>query len=110
MFNALMLYKALMVGAVLDFTMEDQFFPINIHEEIVKICEYKPEIKVCASRGSDYFVDILKIVKNEENKDQLEKLGNSYVQLALELLQSLALWYPVVEGTKFRSFFKKKYD
>lgn len=63
MFSALMLYKMLMIGAVFDFTMDEEYFPMKIHEEVIKICEYKPQIETFSSRGADYFVDLFKIAK-----------------------------------------------
>jgi hypothetical protein len=36
---------------------------MKVHEEVAKICEYRPNIEAFSSRGTEYFVDLLKIQK-----------------------------------------------
>lgn len=111
MFNALMLYKQLIVGASVDYFTNDDLFPNTIHEEVAKICTYRPNIEYFSNRGGDYFVDLFKIQKTESNKVEVEKVGNSYVLLALELVQAIAKWYPQEYDNKDKkSLFKKRYD
>lgn len=110
MFNALMLYKALVIGASIDYYTNDEYFPTAIHEEVGKICAYKPHIENFTTRGSDYFVDMFKIAKTDQNKDLLERVGNSYVLLALELIRSLAKLYPLDYVDNQKSIFKKLHD
>ncbi len=66
MFNALVLYKYLLVGATMDFICSDDLFPQGIHKEVAKICEYKGTEKFNPNRGSSYFVDTLKVEQSED--------------------------------------------
>ena len=62
-------------------------------------------------RGANYFFETLKIQKNEDNLRNLEKCGNSYVLLALELVFSMAKWYPNdFIDSRSKSIFKINYD
>lgn len=63
MLNALVLYKSLMVSACFDYSFSDEYFPQSVHAEVVKICQYKPNIETFSSRGGDYFIETLKIPK-----------------------------------------------
>jgi hypothetical protein len=63
MLNALVLYKALIVSACFDFSFNDEYFPQSVHAEVLRICQYKPNIETFSSRGSDYFIETLKIPK-----------------------------------------------
>jgi hypothetical protein len=83
MLSALMLYKTLMVGACFDFSFSDDCFPMRVHDEVIRICEYRPQIEAFSSRGSDYFSDLFKVAKTEQNREIFERSGNSYVLMAL---------------------------
>lgn len=100
-----------MISACFDYSLSDEYFPQSVHAEVVKICQYKPNIETFSSRGSDYFIETLKIPKTEQNKDTMERTGNSYVLMALELVQAMASWYPYeYSDPKVPSYFKNKYE
>ena len=103
----MVLYKHLLVGAMMDFICNDDLFPVSIHREIAKVCEYKGTEKDLKVRGSQYFVDLFKMEVNE----QISSYGYNYIMLALEILKSMAVWYSCdYEDKKLKSAFKVLYD
>lgn len=110
MLSALMLYKTLLLSACFDFSFSEDCFPQRVHEEVARICEYRPQVQAFSSRGSDYFVELFKVAKTEQNREVLERSGNSYVLMALELVQAMAAWYPVDYFEKGKSFFRRAYE
>lgn len=100
-----------MVSASFDYSFNEEYFSQSIHSEVVKICQYKPNIETCSNRGADYFNETLKIPKTPQNKETMERIGNSYVLMALELVQAMAVWYPYdYSNPKVPSFFKTSYE
>ena len=86
-------------------------YPQSIHSEAVKICQYKPNIETCSSRGADYFNETLKIPKTPQNKETMERIGSRYVLMALELVQAMAAWYLYdYSNPKVYSFFKTSHE
>ena len=55
MFNALVLYKQVLIGAVMDFYSAEDVFPFSIHRELGRICEFKGTEKDFKTRGGTYF-------------------------------------------------------
>lgn len=103
LFNALMLYKQLLIAANMDYLCNEQFFPRAVHEQLGKICEYRRGEKSIDVQGSNYFVDVFGVEPSQANK----KMGQSYVLLALQMLRAMARLYPLEYDDKsVRSIFK----
>ena len=105
--GAMVLYKQLLIGGVMEFVTSNSLFPAQIHKAVGKICEYKGKDPDCAGRGTTYLSETLKLAAS----DELAKQGNSIVLLALELIRAMAKWYPFeYDEPSSMSIFNKIYQ
>jgi hypothetical protein len=89
---ALRFFKEVLITA--NFTLIDQLDE-EIEEHLIAVAQYNRKSKEL-NRGANYFIEVDKLKKDAE----IQRIGSSYVLLAIEIVAVFSRWYPTDEEGK----------
>jgi hypothetical protein len=93
---ALRFFKEVLITA--NFTLIDQLDE-EIEEHLIAVAQYNRKSKEL-NRGANYFIEVDKLKKDAE----IQRIGSSYVLLAIEIVAVFSRWYPTDEEGKESRF------
>jgi hypothetical protein len=93
---ALRFFKEVLVTA--NFSLIDQLDE-EIEDHLVAVAQYNRKSREL-NRGANYFIEVDKLKKDAE----IQRIGSSYVLLAIEIVAVLAKWYPLDDDAKESRF------
>lgn len=95
---SLRFFKEIMISA--NFSLIDGIDE-KVEEHIIHVAQYNKKSKE-VNRGANYFSDTLKT----KNDAEMQKIGSSYVLLALEIIQMFGKWYKIDEDGEETRFYQ----